>query len=147
MRINPIQQRQSYKQKINPSFTALNSIRYSEGFCPSVDKKQALKVKAFLDNPAFKDFCEKFDVEAVFHHLVPRIFKDLSPCDFVTLYFKECSEKPKNLFKKCIGFFREDKRKVYSIKFDLDNINTISKFTIDNEISKEMEYLKGCIDK
>lgn len=132
MRINPIQQNQNYNQKINPSFTALNRINYGEAFCPSSNKEHALMVKAFLNNHAFKKFCEKFDVEANFN------FFDEG--HFLALYFKKRFNKPKNLFEKCIDIFREDRRKEYCIDFNLDehDISKISQNTIDYKASREI---------
>ena len=137
MRINPIQQTQNYNQRINPSFTALNRINYGRAFCPSLEKEHALMVRAFLKNPAFKNFCEKFDVEANFY-LFPE-------GHFLALYFKKRFEKPKNLFEKCINFFSEDRRKEYYIDFNLNNrdISKISQNTIDYKVTREMARYKN----
>ena len=138
MKINPIQQTQNYNQKIIPSFTALNRINYGRAFCPLSKREHALKVKAFLENPAFKNFCEKFDVEANFNYF------PVGHC--LALYFKQKFEKPKNLFAKCIDIFREDRRTEYRISFNLEerDISKISQDTIDYEVRKEMTRYKYC---
>ena len=134
------QQNQNYKQKVNPSFTALKSVNYNGYFFPEFQLDHAKMVKGLLDNPAFQKFYTKYDVEVLFS----KLSYEIDGID-LQLFCKDAlkDNKPNNLFQKIKRFFKEDERDEYELFFNskFDNFNTLSETKLEEKINLAKEIL------
>ncbi len=137
---NNYQQNQNYKQKVNPSFTALKSVNYKGYFFPESQLDHTKMVKGLLDNPAIQRFYKKYDVRVLFD-------KPSYEMEGVNLHLF-CKDtlkdnKPNNLFQKIKNFFKEDERDEYELFFNskFDNFNTLSETKLEEEINLAKEIL------
>ena len=128
---NNYQQNQNYKQKVNPSFTALKSVSYNGYFSPKSILQHTKMVKGLLDNPAFQKFYTKYDVKVQFSQL-SQDSVDLH------LFCKDAlkDNKPNNMFQRIKQFFKTDERDEYKLIFnsESDNFNTLSETKLEEEL-------------